>query len=54
MVLDEVLENVFCMIQVLRWCLYVFVIFKGCIVGNLCFYDVDGNYVDCSYIKVGI
>eukprot|EP00105_Crassostrea_gigas_P007279 XP_011421470.1 PREDICTED: meiotic recombination protein SPO11 [Crassostrea gigas] len=52
--LDEALENVSCMIQVPRWRLHVLATSKGCIAGNLCFHDVDGNYVDCSQTKAGI
>ncbi|XP_061196567.1 meiotic recombination protein SPO11-like [Saccostrea echinata] len=52
--LDEALENISCMLQVPRWRLHVLATSKGCIAGNLSFYDVDGNYVDCSKTMSGI
>ncbi|XP_072044802.1 meiotic recombination protein SPO11-like [Amphiura filiformis] len=53
-VLDDIVDNIACMLQVPRWRLHVLATSKGCIAGDLQFTEVDGNHVDCSTTASGV
>ncbi|CAH1773660.1 unnamed protein product [Owenia fusiformis] len=53
-VVDEVVNNISCMLKVPRWQLHVLATSKGCIAGNLRFTEEDGSSTNCSLSSVGV
>ncbi|XP_064626752.1 meiotic recombination protein SPO11-like [Lineus longissimus] len=53
-VVDDIVDNVSCMIQVPRWDLHVLATSKGCVAGDLKYTEADMNYVDCSLSPSGV
>ncbi|XP_041358790.1 meiotic recombination protein SPO11-like isoform X2 [Gigantopelta aegis] len=53
-VLDSAVDNLACMLEVPRWELHVLATSKGCVAGDLQFYDAEGQYNDCQATRVGI
>ncbi|KAK7504043.1 hypothetical protein BaRGS_00004775 [Batillaria attramentaria] len=53
-VIDNVVDNVACMLEVPRWKLHVLATCKGLVAGDLQFYDGQGIHVDCSRTKMGV
>ncbi|GAB6033028.1 endodeoxyribonuclease [Chamberlinius hualienensis] len=53
-VVDNVIDDISCMLQVPRRFLHVVASAKGCIAGDIEFIDADGNYFDCSSTKSGL
>ncbi|KAM7427101.1 endodeoxyribonuclease [Porites harrisoni] len=45
-VVDEIIDNLACMLKVPRHCLHVIAASKGCVAGDLRYKEHDGNYVD--------
>ncbi|XP_060602470.1 meiotic recombination protein SPO11-like isoform X2 [Ruditapes philippinarum] len=52
--LDGIVDNISCMLEIPRWQLHVLATSKGCIAGDLMFQDVDNNFIDCSQTQMGI
>ncbi|KAK7099981.1 meiotic recombination protein SPO11-like isoform X1 [Littorina saxatilis] len=53
-VVDNVVDNVACMLEVPRWKLHVLATCKGLVAGDLQFYDAQGRHVDCNRSKMGV
>ncbi|XP_060602471.1 meiotic recombination protein SPO11-like isoform X3 [Ruditapes philippinarum] len=51
--LDGIVDNISCMLEIPRWQLHVLATSKGCIAGDLMFQDVDNNFIDCSQTQMG-
>ncbi|CAH3179088.1 unnamed protein product [Porites lobata] len=47
-VVDEIIDNLACMLKVPRHCLHVIAASKGCVAGDLRYKEHDGTYVDCT------
>ncbi|XP_021362442.1 meiotic recombination protein SPO11-like, partial [Mizuhopecten yessoensis] len=52
--LDEVVDNLSCLLDIPRWGLHVLASSKGCVAGDLSFQDGDGNLVDCKSTRTGV
>ncbi|XP_067033456.1 meiotic recombination protein SPO11-like [Acropora muricata] len=46
-IVDDIIDNLSCMIRVPRHCLHVVAASKGCVAGDLCYRELDGSLVDC-------
>ncbi|XP_076462075.1 meiotic recombination protein SPO11-like [Babylonia areolata] len=53
-VIDNVVDNVACMLEVSRWKLHILATCKGLVAGDLQFYDGQGRHVDCNRTKMGV
>ena len=53
-VLDEAIDNVSCMLQIPRWRLHIMATSKGCVAGDLSYFDSDCNLIDCSKTRTGV
>ncbi|XP_071964892.1 meiotic recombination protein SPO11-like [Antedon mediterranea] len=53
-VVDELADNIACMLSVPRHHLHLLATSKGCLAGDLSFIEMDGNCVDCSTTTTGI
>ncbi|XP_078092173.1 meiotic recombination protein SPO11 [Mustelus asterias] len=47
-ILDGIINDICCMLKVPRRCLNILSTSKGCIVGDLCYTEEDGNRVNCA------
>ncbi|KAK3599869.1 hypothetical protein CHS0354_022440 [Potamilus streckersoni] len=52
-ILDGIVDNISCMLEIPRWHLHVLATLKGCIAGNLTFQDAEDNLVDCQNTQMG-
>ncbi|XP_077997935.1 meiotic recombination protein SPO11-like [Glandiceps talaboti] len=52
--LDEIIDNISCMIKVPRECLHVLATSKGLIAGDLYFKEAEDKTVDCTNTQTGI
>ncbi|XP_041061411.1 meiotic recombination protein SPO11 [Carcharodon carcharias] len=48
MILDGIINDICCMLKVPRRCLHILSTSKGCIAGDLCYTEEDGNRVNCA------
>ncbi|XP_070570118.1 meiotic recombination protein SPO11-like [Ptychodera flava] len=53
-VLDDIIDNISCMIQVPRESLHILAASKGWVAGDLHYKEGESNLVDCSVTKTGI
>ena len=53
-VLNEIVDNISCMLRVPRWHLHVMATSKGLVAGDLAYMELDGARVDCSQTATGI
>ncbi|XP_025109277.1 meiotic recombination protein SPO11-like isoform X2 [Pomacea canaliculata] len=53
-VVDNLIDNIACMLEVPRWKLHVLATCKGLVAGNLQFYDEYGHHIDCNKTKMGV
>ncbi|XP_064460695.1 meiotic recombination protein SPO11-like [Ornithodoros turicata] len=47
-IVDRIVEDIACMLEVQRHALNLLATSKGCIAGNVAFTDSDGNFIDCE------
>ncbi|XP_038658854.1 meiotic recombination protein SPO11 isoform X3 [Scyliorhinus canicula] len=47
-ILDGIISDICCMLKVPRRCLHILSTSKGCIAGDLCYTEEDGNRVNCA------
>ncbi|GCB64386.1 hypothetical protein scyTo_0009803 [Scyliorhinus torazame] len=47
-ILDGIINDICCMLKVPRRCLHILSTSKGCIAGDLCYTEEDGNRVNCA------
>ncbi|XP_030839171.1 meiotic recombination protein SPO11-like [Strongylocentrotus purpuratus] len=52
-IVDDIIDNLCCLLQVPRRCLHVLATSKGLVYGDLCFTDASGSYIDCSNNRTG-
>ncbi|XP_074642867.1 meiotic recombination protein SPO11-like [Tubulanus polymorphus] len=53
-VVDDIIDNISCMLKVPRWQLHVIATSKGCIAGQIQYTEQDGNVVNCSASNSGV
>ncbi|XP_054706575.1 meiotic recombination protein SPO11-like [Uloborus diversus] len=53
-IVDNILDDISCMLNEPKINLHVLTTSKGCIAGNLRYKDGDGNYIDCNETSQGI
>uniref|UniRef100_UPI00358FF562 meiotic recombination protein SPO11 n=1 Tax=Myxine glutinosa TaxID=7769 RepID=UPI00358FF562 len=53
-VVDHVIDNISCMLQVPRSCLHVTCTSKGCVAGDLRYIENNGAHVDCNSSANGV
>ncbi|XP_055943481.1 meiotic recombination protein SPO11-like [Argiope bruennichi] len=52
--LDDILDDIACLLQTPKIKLHVLTTSKGCISGNLRYKESDGSYIDCSESNQGV
>ncbi|XP_046337078.1 meiotic recombination protein SPO11-like [Haliotis rufescens] len=52
--LDNLVDNVACLLETPRWELHVLATCKGSVAGDVQFYSDQGHFVDCSITRTGI
>ncbi|ELT88325.1 hypothetical protein CAPTEDRAFT_89794 [Capitella teleta] len=52
--LDDIVDDVACMLQVPRWNLHILATSKGLVAGDLFFTSGDGEHIDCSSTGTGV
>ncbi|XP_063968055.1 meiotic recombination protein SPO11-like [Lytechinus pictus] len=52
-IVDDIVDNLCCLLQVPRRCLHILATSKGLVYGDLRFTDVSGSYIDCSRNRTG-
>ncbi|XP_072370625.1 meiotic recombination protein SPO11 isoform X3 [Scyliorhinus torazame] len=52
-ILDGIINDICCMLKVPRRCLHILSTSKGCIAGDLCYTEEDGNRVNCACNSTG-
>ncbi|GFS28388.1 meiotic recombination protein SPO11 [Trichonephila inaurata madagascariensis] len=52
-VLDDILDDIACLLKTPKVKLHVLTTSKGCIAGNLRYREVDGSYIDCNETNQG-
>ncbi|XP_046554667.1 meiotic recombination protein SPO11-like isoform X2 [Haliotis rubra] len=52
--LDNLVDNVACLLETPRWDLHVLATCKGSVAGDLQFYSDQGHFVDCSVSQTGV